>query len=510
MRRHVSSGSLSETTRWLSIVLCLAGGIAAFTVVVLILSDERVAHVFSSIRWMAIAAALTSCALSVGWAVVEWTRPAVHRSPARIWRDLFLLCVAAVVLQVVFSNNFKPSLCALSFAGASACFAAMRWSERVWAGWRDRQLTRALERTAFQVALVLVLLESSLRLLGFVWPNPMFARDESGVEEAMAMYRTEPGGVRYGFPCNSRGHYDVEFAPGSRTVVSIGDSFSVGVVPHAYHFTTVCERELPGVAVHNLGRAGIGPGGYLWFLRNEALRLGPDLVLINLFLGNDLAEAGRWNQGGGVLRSVCDRRNVLTFQVPLRIARLMRERSQTGVRGAPFTAGAEFGERIDDPGVLRSKMPWLEDPMLENPTMSPEQFHRIEAERASHIHNGNRNGSYEKLYSVLDEILATAGTVRTVFMLIPDQFQVDEEVWHEVLQRTRGVQLDRDQPQKQVAAWLRARGVPFLDLLPILRAVPTASDGRRHLYHLRDTHFNAHGNRIAGKALAGFLRTQLR
>jgi len=32
------------------------------------------------------------------------------------------------------------------------------------------------------------------------------------------------------------------------------------------------------------------------------------------------------------------------------------------------------------------------------------------------------------------------------------------------------------------------------------------ADGLRHLYHRRDTHFNARGNRAAGEALARFLR----
>lgn len=38
-----------------------------------------------------------------------------------------------------------------------------------------------------------------------------------------------------------------------------------------------------------------------------------------------------------------------------------------------------------------------------------------------------------------------------------------------------------------------------------LRAAPPWEDGRRHVYHLRDTHWNARGNRIAGEELARFL-----
>ena len=77
-------------------------------------------------------------------------------------------------------------------------------------------------------------------------------------------------------------------------------------------------------------------------------------------------------------------------------------------------------------------------------------------------------------------------------------------------QRLGRTDLDRDQPQERIRTWLGARGVPSLDLLPILRAQPALADGSRHLYHLRDTHWNARGNRVAGVALARFLREQLR
>jgi hypothetical protein len=40
-------------------------------------------------------------------------------------------------------------------------------------------------------------------------------------------------------------------------------------------------------------------------------------------------------------------------------------------------------------------------------------------------------------------------------------------------------------------------------------AEPPLEDGNRHLYHLRDTHWNARGNRLAGEALAEFLAPRL-
>jgi hypothetical protein len=101
-----------------------------------------------------------------------------------------------------------------------------------------------------------------------------------------------------------------------------------------------------------------------------------------------------------------------------------------------------------------------------------------------------------------------AKEVPLAFVLIPDEFQVEDDVWDEVVRRSDRP-LDRDTAQRVLDRVLREAGWGVLDLLPILRAVPPMEDGRRHLYHLRDTHFNARGNEAAGRALAGFVDSLL-
>ena len=93
-------------------------------------------------------------------------------------------------------------------------------------------------------------------------------------------------------------------------------------------------------------------------------------------------------------------------------------------------------------------------------------------------------------------------------MLIPDEFQLDDELWRAV-EQAAGVELQRDRAQDLIKAGLVERDIACLDLLPVLRAAPALDDGKRHLYHLRDTHFNARGNRVVGEALATFLEALL-
>ena len=91
-------------------------------------------------------------------------------------------------------------------------------------------------------------------------------------------------------------------------------------------------------------------------------------------------------------------------------------------------------------------------------------------------------------------------------MLIPEEFQVEDDVWALVAAGADGGTLDRDLPQRLLGQWLAKQDIPCLDLLPALRAVAPMADGRRHVYQLRDTHFNARGTEVAGEELAGFLR----
>ena len=159
-------------------------------------------------------------------------------------------------------------------------------------------------------------------------------------------------------------------------------------------------------------------------------------------------------------------------------------------------------ERTTDRAQLERRFPWVLDPTLEEPVFSERAFLELERHRARSACDPDP-ADLERLFAILEEMRAAAGP-RLAVLVLPDEFQVEDELWRQV-GFADGVELDRDRPQRVIGAWLEERGVPWLDLLPRMRAVPPGPDGRRHLYHRRDTHWNARGNRIAGEALAEFL-----
>jgi hypothetical protein len=167
---------------------------------------------------------------------------------------------------------------------------------------------------------------------------------------------------------------------------------------------------------------------------------------------------------------------------------------------------APAGAALED---LARAFPWLTDPSLETPTFSERTFLEIESGRALQVCRPEAAQRYASVQAALLEMKRRAGAVPLLVMLIPDEFQVEEELWREVVAADAAIgELDRDQPQRVLGSWLAVQGIPCLDLLPALRGVSPGADGRRHLYGSRDTHLNARGNLLVGEELARFLRAR--
>ena len=361
------------------------------------------------------------------------------------------------------------------------------------------RLGRMLDIFAMNAVLVLMLAELALRLAGTVWPTPLLVTQSTSSQVRLSANRERPGTVRFNFPINRGGHYDTEFLPDSMrrapVVVSIGDSYSYGTVPHAFHFTTIAEQEVGGIEFYNMGFPDIGPNAYLYLLEHEALPLNPDLVIINLFMGNDVTDGAmpvvrppRWHDADNYLLavvwnrfSIMKRAELTTSPKAIREGRLSRQE-------------------------LALAYPWLADPLLEKPLFSREVYLDIESKSAASISSQRGSLFFGRFVNTLATLEAGAGDTPLAFMLIPAAFQVEDSIWADIVQES-DQPLDRDLAHRVVLRWLRCRGTPVLDLLPVLKAVPPMEDGRRHLYHRQDTHFNVRGNEVAGRALASFVKS---
>ncbi|MFM9996616.1 MAG: hypothetical protein ACKVU4_12550 [Phycisphaerales bacterium] len=357
------------------------------------------------------------------------------------------------------------------------------------------------------VALLLLL---HRRLLPLV-QRPWFRR-----ADRLVAARYPPGYLRYGFRCNSGGHYDAEFArkrPGRGLVDCIGDFFSAGIVRHRFRFTTVAEQRLPQLDSCNLGLPGIDPEDYLALLKSEALALDPDLITVQLFVGNDLFPRGsvaapaRAARRSDWLRDWLDARRLRLLVLPPRLMQLWTEGGVAlSWSRRPRSIPPELDREMTDPDALRRLFPNLDDPLLESLRVPAATFERIEFDAARFVCGVDRVDLTPR-FATLEAMVQAAASIRLCFVLIPDALQVEDALFTRV-QAQFAAPLRRDAIQQRIVAGLEQRGLPCLDLLPRLLAAPPLADGERHCFHRGDTHFNARGNAIAGESLAEFLVAQ--
>lgn len=370
---------------------------------------------------------------------------------------------------------------------------------------------RAVDIVLFDLALVLVLGELGLGALARWTHWDVLSQPRRHAAQFLEQNRPAPGTLHLGFPMNAGGHYDDEFgprAPNVERIVCIGDSFSASTVPHLFHYTTLAEQRLGHSEVLNLGVGGIGPPEYALLVAGEGRALDPDLFVVALFVGNDVFF---YDRGEGpyasLLRAWLDPEQVYVCTLPARWRALAREReraAQAGDAVAALGAGAHVARTRAE---VLAAFPWLTETSLEVPGFSPEAFLHDQTVHARGLCLG-AEANYGPFFAALEHIVALAGDRPLGFLVIPEEFQLEDALW-EGLARAVGDGAERDRPQRLIAAWCAQRGVPCEDLLPRLRALPVQADGQRHAYLVRNTHFNALGNEVAADglcALVGRLR----
>jgi hypothetical protein len=383
------------------------------------------------------------------------------------------------------------------FWGSAASGTALALLAGWWLGGRTPpRWLRVLDVVAMNAVLGLLLGEAALRGLQAVAPSRLLWDDSSAARAVVSQRRCEPG-LWFRYRCNALGYPDEEFlvpGPDDYAVALIADSFGVGSVPWSHHFATLAEAELrermreryARVAIDNRSVIGIDLPGYRYVLEHEVRGQPYRQVVLCLFVGNDMArptEAGRW-------RRLARLQAWLPIEVARRLWLLAR-----GVERERPSADAELTEAPA----------FLADPALEPPYFSESAYLALVEEKAVVTLAGLPyvEELYRNALAQLDAWHAELGP-RLLVVLIPDEFQVSDALWNAARQassRSLGIprqRYRRDYPQQRFGGWAEQRGVRVLDLLPALRE----AEQQARTYHLRDTHWNAHGNRVAGRELA--------
>lgn len=263
-------------------------------------------------------------------------------------------------------------------------------------------------------------------------------------------------------------------APGTYRVLALGDSFTFGQgVQFADAWPHLVQEKAPAtVEIVNGGWSAGSPVGYLRYLRSHGFALDPDLVLVAMFVGNDVVEDMAERNAGPrpIDRLEYESRYVTALQIRVGLVGRLRELLDTSFPNlyelatlAVVKGQYLFGSHRThfDYVLADEETAELRDGWLDTLTTLGEMASAVEARGA-----------------------------KFAVMIVPFYDQVAPTAY--------GTGYTKDRPQQRIVAYCRTRGLSCLDLLPALRAVA----GAESLYYLKDGHWTARGHRVAADAIA--------
>ena len=283
--------------------------------------------------------------------------------------------------------------------------------------------------------------------------------------------------------------YQRDKPAGSFRIMLLGDSFvEAAQVEERLAVSSRLEArlsDLSSVDVLNAGVGGWGPVEQFLYFREEGRGFGPDLVLLAVYVGNDIGDAHhRWI----LLKRKAQRADTASGRPDDAVGRLDRILD----RSYAFTAFKT--------GVLRKLRYERADESRLLDRRHAEPYSVMESRTIEDGYKAIRN-----VLALMQEQTRASGAELAV-VLVPSYWQIYPAEWEAALQRSDlGVDRawDLGRPNRRLREIAEAFQIETLDLLPRMRLA--ASDGQQ-LYFRLDQHWNAQGHAVAAEELAGFVR----
>lgn len=294
---------------------------------------------------------------------------------------------------------------------------------------------------------------------------------------------------------NALGYRQAEFEQqkdGQQRILVVGDSFTFGYgVEESDGYVRVMERELNGgkpgsVEAINAGVPAWWTDSYYLYLKTRGIALQPDIVVLGLFMGNDI-----------------DARDARFAIWPA-----------VDAQGLPLATTSER-VRIDNGHRVRVKRRarWTV-PVLRNSHLfqllysSVKNVGRVLSPKvqAQTLYQEKYSAETEEIIVKVEALISAMKTLsnqagaRFLVAMIPERNQVYPPAGGDE------AALDYAKPQRLFAEFFSRENIEHIDLLPAMHRAAIASD--EPLYYSKDSHFTATGYAIAGKEIAEFLRAR--
>lgn len=265
---------------------------------------------------------------------------------------------------------------------------------------------------------------------------------------------------------------------GEYRIVALGDSFTFGQgVEYDQAWPELVERGLgPPVKVVNAGWSAGSPVGYERYLLSHGMALHPDLVLMAVFVGNDVVDdmAERHAGASGIDQLEYESRYLNNLQV-----------------------------RFGPVGTVRELLDDALPNIYELATLAIVKTQYLIGSHRSHFDYILSNQTDPDLEAGWADTLATIGRIdamvrgagaRLGVIVIP--------FYDQVAPTSYGPEFTKELPQRRIMTFCALQGISCLDLLPALR-----SEGRPdNFYYLKDGHWTPRGQVAAAAEIASWVR----
>ena len=283
-------------------------------------------------------------------------------------------------------------------------------------------------------------------------------------------------------------------------MLALGDSFLAAT--HV-SFDQMMTKQLQGILraqlpdrpvdVVNAGVSGYGQAQEYVYFDQEGYRYSPDLVLVVVFLGNDLIDNVRASDGkyDRPAFEVNGENNLVQVEWPGRDPNRRRTWDDFLVRNS-------LAYNFLQSGVLRK---------LDADASQPGESGRDPGQDFQ-IYERQRTAKLRKSWEVTEELLATiaaratAGGARTLVVGAPSFRQLDPGVFLDLLaaESLDPSRYDVEQPNRLLREAAVRRNLPYLDLLPVLRQATERGEGQ--MFYPKNTHWAPDGHRVVARAIA--------
>jgi hypothetical protein len=280
-------------------------------------------------------------------------------------------------------------------------------------------------------------------------------------------------------------------------ILGLGDSFAVYLWDQKKNYHNVLQDRLTAlggrkVEIVNAGMPCIGPGYFWHILEKFGDRFKPDLVLVGFFM-NDMERCRFDIFLSSFISEPKNLAEKLWGYCQFRHSRLHQ--------------------------LIKNKYLWYRDRLRKAQevgktgetdvgSFSNETFLEIEKNR-SWILDKKKRVEFEREWRQCSSVISQMKqwcdrrNIEMVLAIFPDQFQVEENLREEVYKKYNlaADSLDLEYPNYRLSNYCKENNIHCIDLLGPFREKGKSGG----LYALRDTHWNAAGNRLAAEVIFQYL-----